>query len=80
MKTLDPRLSSYQNLAHLEDVVNGYAGALNDFRILQDGNEITNKTLEIIMPTGSLTNEINEVIEGIRRTYPLIDIQIEEIF
>ena len=80
MKTLDPRLSSYQNLAYLEDVVDKYASALNDFRLFQGGNEITNKTLEIIIPTGSLTDEINMVIDGIRRAYPLIDIQIEEMF
>lgn len=32
-KTLDPRLSSYQNLIYLEDVIDSYAEALDDFRI-----------------------------------------------
>ena len=69
-----------QVMEYLSSVISKYASSLNSFRILQGDVQIEKKKLVIVFPTGSVTDDIKNVINDIKESYRNINIVIKELY
>lgn len=67
-------------MEYLSSVISKYASSLNSFRILQGDVQIEKKKLVIVFPTGSVTDDIKNVINDIKESYRNINIVIKELY
>lgn len=77
MKSLDPRLKSYQDINYLNKTIQKYTNSLAYKEILIDGEQCTNKTLHIVIPEGTMSTELENICKTIADNK--INIILEEL-
>ena len=77
MKSLDPRLKSYQDINYLNKTIQKYTNALAYKEILIGGEKCTNKTLHIVIPEGTMSTELENICKTIADNK--INIILEEL-